>query len=124
MSSPAAKILGNLPALFKPGPKSLGICRIKASEAKKASYFLANFLTSFLSLFNFFKSSTDMCGMPALMASSMRLVTENADGELWLGDVWELDGTGESLVFLWIVVLEHDLELNGFSKFSVLVLAG
>ena len=33
--------VGNLPALFNPGPKILGICLIKVSEAKKALYFLA-----------------------------------------------------------------------------------
>jgi hypothetical protein len=46
----------------------------------------------------------------------MRLVSENANGEFWLGDVWELDGTGESLVFLGIVVLEHDLFRGGKEK--------
>ena len=39
---------GNLPALFRPGPRIRGICLIRDSEAKKASYFLASFLTSFL----------------------------------------------------------------------------
>ena len=33
--------VGNLPALLRPGPNSLGICLIKLSEARKASYFLA-----------------------------------------------------------------------------------
>ena len=33
--------VGNFPALFKPGPKSLGICLISVSEARKALYFLA-----------------------------------------------------------------------------------
>lgn len=32
---------GNLPALFKPGPRIRGICLIRDSEARKASYFLA-----------------------------------------------------------------------------------
>lgn len=32
---------GNLPALFSPGPKIRGICLIRDSEARKASYFLA-----------------------------------------------------------------------------------
>ena len=32
---------GNLPALFRPGPRIRGICLIRDSEAKKASYFLA-----------------------------------------------------------------------------------
>merc|ERR1711930_26396 len=39
------------------------------------------------------------------------------DGHVWdvefgSSGVWELDGTGESLVLLWIVVFEHDLKLN------------
>merc|ERR1711930_14138 len=55
---------------------------------------------------------------------NMGLVTEDANGEFWSGGVWELDGTGESLVLLWIVVFEHDLKLNGFGEFSVFVLAG
>jgi hypothetical protein len=32
---------GNLPALLRPGPRILGICLIKESEARKPSYFLA-----------------------------------------------------------------------------------
>ena len=46
--SPSA-LLRHLP-LERPGPNRRGICLIKASEAKKASYFLASFLTSFLFL--------------------------------------------------------------------------
>ena len=33
--------VGNFPALFKPGPKILGICLIKESDARKALYFFA-----------------------------------------------------------------------------------
>ena len=33
--------MGNFPALFRPGPRILGICLIKESEAKKALYFFA-----------------------------------------------------------------------------------
>lgn len=61
---------GNLPALFKPGPNNLGICLINDSDAKKASYFLANFLTNFLFLFNFFKASASMNGTSLAFASS------------------------------------------------------
>lgn len=32
---------GNLPALLRPGPRRRGICLMRASLAKKASYFLA-----------------------------------------------------------------------------------
>lgn len=34
-------MVGNLPALLRPGPTRRGICLIRASEAMKASYFLA-----------------------------------------------------------------------------------
>jgi hypothetical protein len=43
--------------LERPGPSKRGICLIKASEAKKASYFLASFLTSFLFLLSLDKTS-------------------------------------------------------------------
>ena len=36
----------------RPGPKRRGICLMRDSEARKASYFLASFLTNFLFLFN------------------------------------------------------------------------
>merc|ERR1712233_207643 len=125
MSSPAAKILGNLPALFKPGPNNRGICRIKASEAKKASYFLASFLTNFFVLVELFQVIDGHVWDVVFDGFiDMGLVSEDANGEFWSSGVWELDGTGESLVLLWIVVFEHDLKLNGFSEFSVFVLAG
>ena len=34
-----------------------------------------------------------------------------------------LDGSGETLVLLWIVVLEADLEVNSLGELSLLVLA-
>ena len=88
MSSPWVNKEGNLPALFKPGPKSLGICLIKDSEARKASYFFANFLTSFFCLFNFFKSSALMNGTPFSLASSQccwspKTQTENLGLGMW-----------------------------------------
>nr|AFK40476.1 unknown [Medicago truncatula] len=62
--------VGNLPALLRPGPKRRGICLITASEAKKAWYFFANFFTSFLFLFSFFKASTSIDSNPIFSASS------------------------------------------------------
>ena len=38
--------------LERPGPRRRGICLMSASDAKKASYFFASFLTSFLFLFS------------------------------------------------------------------------
>merc|ERR1712241_919466 len=61
---------GNFPALLRPGPKSLGICLMRVSEARKASYFLARPFTFFLSLLSFFRSSADIKSMPLAFASS------------------------------------------------------
>jgi len=86
--SPWVSREGNLPALLRPGPKSLGICLIRDSEARNASYFLASFLTSFFCLFNFFKSSALMWGIPASLASSQccwspKMQTENFGLGIW-----------------------------------------
>jgi len=88
MLSPWVRRDGNFPALLSPGPKSLGICLIRDSEAKNASYFLASFLTSFFCLFNFFKSSALMLGIPFSLASSQccwspKIQTENLGLGTW-----------------------------------------
>jgi hypothetical protein len=41
------------------------------------------------------------------------LVTENANLHVRAGDGWQLDGAGETLVTLGVIVLQADLELNG-----------
>lgn len=50
------------------------------------------------------------------------LVTENADGHVRAGDLGELDGAGETLVTLRVVVLEADLELDGLEEVALLLL--
>jgi hypothetical protein len=75
--------------LERPGPRRRGICLMSASDARKASYFLASFLTSFLFLLSlkekvskrakrdkdedthFFKSSTDMYSRSICLARSI-----------------------------------------------------
>jgi hypothetical protein len=44
------------------------------------------------------------------------LVTENAEGHAGAGDDGQLDGSGETLVTLGIIVLEADLELDGLEE--------
>merc|ERR1719458_1020708 len=70
MSSWCVSRVGNFPALLSPGPRSLGICLIRDSDARKASYFLASFLTSFFCLLSFLRSSALMKGIPLALASS------------------------------------------------------
>src|SRR6266545_4020054 len=53
--SKAFQSVGSIP-LERPGPRRRGICLIKASDDKKASYFFASFFTSFLFLFSLAKS--------------------------------------------------------------------
>jgi len=52
------------------------------------------------------------------------LVTENADAHVWAGDDWKTDGSGETLVTLGIIVLEADLEFDGFEEVTLLRLEG
>ena len=41
---------GNFPALFKPGPNTLGIVLMIESDARKKSYFFANFFPMFANI--------------------------------------------------------------------------
>ncbi len=52
------------------------------------------------------------------------LVTEDADGHVGAGDGGQLDGAGETLVTLGVVVLETDLELDGLEEVALLGLVG
>lgn len=52
------------------------------------------------------------------------LVTENADGHVGAGNGGQLDGAGETLITLGIVVLEADLELDGLEEVTLLGLVG
>lgn len=46
------------------------------------------------------------------------------DGHVRARDLWELDGTRETLVTLRVVVLEADLELDGLEEVALLLLIG
>jgi hypothetical protein len=49
-------------------------------------------------------------------------VTQHAHGELALGGSGQLEGAGETLVSLGIVVLQGDLKLDGLDELSLLAL--
>lgn len=42
------------------------------------------------------------------------------DAHSWAGDNWETDGSRETLVTLRIIILEADLEFDGFEEVSLL----
>ena len=68
---------------------------MRASEARKASYCLASFLTSFLFLLSFFKSSTDLVlKVDLLRAVDVGGIGENADGHAGAGDMGSLAFVG------------------------------
>lgn len=48
-------------------------------------------------------------------------VSDQANLKVVSWNMWESDGTGESLIFLWVVVLETNLEFNGFEELSLLL---
>ena len=52
------------------------------------------------------------------------LVTEDADGHVGAGHRGQLDGAGETLVALGVVVLEADLELHRLEEVALLGLVG
>ena len=52
------------------------------------------------------------------------LVTENADAHARAWDIWQLDGTRETLVTLWVVVLEANLQLDRLEEVSLLGVGG
>lgn len=52
------------------------------------------------------------------------LVTQDADGHVGAGHGGELDGAGETLVTLRVIVLEADLELDGLEEVALLGLGG
>jgi len=50
----------------------------------------------------------------------MLLIGNDADFHVWSWDVWKSDGTGETLILLWIVILKSNLEFDGLSELSSL----
>ena len=50
------------------------------------------------------------------------LVSQNADGHLRSGNIPEPHGSRETLIFLGIIVLQRDLELDGFDELPLLLL--
>jgi hypothetical protein len=50
-------------------------------------------------------------------------ITKHADLHLGAGDMGQLNGAAETLVLLWVIVLETNLKLNGLGELPVLFLA-
>ena len=128
----------------RPGPKRRGICLIRVSEATKASYLRASFLINFLFLLSFFKSSEDIASTPPCLARSISCwsprilkqpisvqafkssllrctdVVDVPDAHSRARNNWQADCSRETLVTLRIIVLEADLEFDGFEEVSLL----
>ena len=122
----------------RPGPKRRGICLMRVSEATKASYLRASFLINFLFLLSFFKSSEDMASTPPCLARSIscwspRMLPSSQpkplhpcysvdipDAHTRAGNNGQTNSSGETLVTLRIIVLEADLEFDGFEEVSLL----
>ena len=93
--------------LERPGPSRRGICLMRASEARKASYFFASFLTSFLFLLSLYAGMRKGRAGRAREHALLQVINghvlkvdllgtvdvggigENADGHAGAGDVGE-----------------------------------
>jgi hypothetical protein len=69
---------------------------------------------------------TENATYPSVCYSScLCRIRENVpDGHARSGNDWETDGSGETLITLRIIVLEADLEFDGFEEVSLLGLRG
>ena len=62
------------PTLLRPGPNSLGICLMRVSEARKASYFLALPLTFFFATLLTLLRAVLVCSRGSSIDSSMSMI--------------------------------------------------
>lgn len=46
------------------------------------------------------------------------------DAHVWAWNLWEADGSRETLVTLWVIVLKTDLQLDGLEEVTLLGLEG
>jgi hypothetical protein len=52
------------------------------------------------------------------------LVTQDANGHIWTGNIRKLDCSGETLVTLRVIVFQANLQFNRLKKVSLLGVAG
>lgn len=91
--------------------------RVRGQEGIKLGSQLFDLLLALVQLFQVFnalKGQTSSLGLITVL-----LVTQNAHGQAGLGGVGQADGTRETLVTLRVVVLETDLQLDGFVKVAL-----
>lgn len=48
------------------------------------------------------------------------LIGNQADLQVWSWDVWKSDRSNETLIFLWVIILEGNLELDSLGELSLL----
>jgi hypothetical protein len=116
---------GELADLVETGTQETGDHLDKSIRSKESIVLLGELLDQLLVLVQLLQVLNRL----ELHASSLSLVTvesitENADGKVGTGNVGELDGTRETLVTLGIVVLQTNLELDGLSETTLLLLGG
>jgi len=83
---------------------------------------LTEILDQFLVLVQFLQSiSIHAWDTSSSSFITMLLISKNADGHFWSGNMLELDGARETLVLLGIVILKTNLEFNGFQEIPLLI---
>merc|ERR1712179_757383 len=104
------------------GPKRRGICFMMELEARKKLYLLASFFLLLVLVQRLQRLNIHAVNASGLGLIDMEGISEDADRHGWAGHVGQLDGASETLVLLRVVVLEHNLELDGLQELALLLL--
>lgn len=114
---------GELSSLGKTGSEKTGDLLDHIVRGKKEVILLGEFLNKLLVLVELLKIiNAHVVDTDTISLLTMGSVSEHAGLEVGAGNAGETEGTRETLVTLGIVVLEGDLDLNGFSEVTLLSL--
>jgi len=93
-------------------------------SSQKNGVLLSPLLNQFLILVEFLEevhvNNINTLQVGGLGLIGMLLIGDEADFHVWSWDVWEDNGTCETLIFLWIIILKGNLEFNSLGESSLL----
>merc|ERR1719188_1438559 len=102
--------VGNLPALFRPGPRRRGIWGMRTCDARNPSKDWANFFTNFLFLFSFFQIlDTFEWNVHFLCLLTMHSISQHTNLHAWPRNIWKLDRSCETLITRCVIILQTNL---------------
>merc|ERR1719410_2674695 len=114
-----------LSSLVQPGAQQSGNLLDQRLGSQKGVILLSQLLHKLLLLVQFLQVvGTHVRQTFSLGLVTMLLISEDANGKLGSGHMAQLDGAGETLVLLGIVVLQTNLQVDSLDKFALLGVLG